>query len=72
MQPAFTWENYRRADGTLDIVAALLVLEPVNAKAHHRRAARDFLDEVEEFCLLRNPEAASVALANALRIVRGE
>jgi len=72
MHAAFTWENYRRSDGTLDLIAALLVLEPINAKAHHRRAARDFLMECEEFCALRNPEAAGIALANALRIVRGE
>jgi hypothetical protein len=72
MHAAFTWENYRRSDGTLDLIAALLVLEPINAKAHHRRAAQDFLMECEELCSLRNSEAASIALANALRIVRGE
>ena len=72
MHAAFTWENFRRSDGTLGLIAALLVLEPINAKAHHRRAARDFLMECEELCPLRNPEAASIALAHALRIVRGE
>lgn len=72
MRDAFTWENYRRADGTLDVVAALLVREPLDAKAHQRRAARDFLMECEDFCPLRSPEAAAIALAYALRVVRGE
>ncbi len=69
---AFTWENYRRSDGTLDVIAALEVLEPLNCKAHLRRAARDFLMECEELCACRNPEAAAISLAYALRIVRGE
>lgn len=72
MRDAFTWENYRRADGTLDVVAALIVREPINASADRRRAARNFLVECEDFCPLRNPEAAAIALAHALRIVRGE
>ena len=73
MLGAFTWENYRRADGTLDLVAALLVREPINSAAHLRRKAIDFLLETDELCSgIRNPEAASVALAYALVIVRGE
>lgn len=68
----FTWENFRNADGTLDVMAALLVREPPNCQAHLRIAARDFLLDCEDMQPLRNPEAASIALACALRIVRGE
>ena len=72
LAPAFTWESYRRSDGSLDLVAALLVREPVNAPAHLRRKARDFLLDVEDMSPIRNVEGASVALAYALTIVNGE
>ena len=72
MHAAFTWENFRRKDGTLDLWAALIDRAPKHHVAANVRRAMDFLDECEEMCPLRNPEAASIALANALRIVRGE
>lgn len=69
---AFTWENYRRTDGTLDVIAALVIREPLNAPAHLRRKARDFLMELEELSPMRSYESASLALAYAMLIVRGE
>lgn len=72
MQPAFTWENYRRSDGTLDMCGALRDRMPINSKYIARSKAFDFLLEVETFCEIRNPEAAAIALAAAMRLVRGE
>lgn len=69
---AFTWESYRRADGSLDLVAALMVREPINSPAHLRRKARDYLCDIEDMCPIRNVEGASIALAYALLIVNGE
>jgi hypothetical protein len=69
---AFTWENYRRSDGTLDVIAALVIREPLDAPAHLRRKARDYLMELEELSSMRNYESASLALAHAMLIVRNE
>lgn len=69
---AFTWEDYRRKDGTLDVLAALMVRAPQYPNPGHVRRAVTFIDEVEELCPLRNAEAASITLAYALQLVRGE
>lgn len=72
LNAVFTWENFRHPDGTLDLHGALLDRMPPNTLAVRRHKALRFLDEVVELCPLRNSEAASLALVNALRIVRGE
>ena len=69
---AFTWESYRRSDGSLDLVAAFLVRCPMNPAAHLRRKALDYLMDLEDMSLIRNPEVASAAVAYALVIVNND
>jgi hypothetical protein len=69
---AFTWENFRRKDGTLDVLAALIDRSPPYPNPARVRRACQFIDELEELMPLRNAEAASIALAHALQLVRGE
>lgn len=68
----FTWESYRRKDGSLDLLAALMARAPKYPGVLRVRKATDFIDEVEALCLIRNPEAAAIVVAHALRIIRGE
>lgn len=68
---AFTWENHRRPDGSLDLVAALYERSrEVHAAARLDTArfnqAVEFLDKVEELSLIRSRQAASIALAHAI------
>lgn len=72
MHGAFTWEGHRRKDGTLCLLSALMAKAPPHPNPANVRRAIDFIDEVEEMVRFRHPEAASIALMNALRLVRGE
>lgn len=71
MRGAFTWENHRRKDGTLCLLSALMAKSPPHPNPERVRRAVDFIDEIEEMARFRNPEAASIALDYALRIIRG-
>jgi hypothetical protein len=72
LSAGFTWESFRRPDGTLDLHGALMARTPQFPNPQLVRRAWDFLDEVEADMRLRNAEAAAITLAFALRIVRGE
>lgn len=69
---AFTWENFRQKDGTLNLWAALIERAPKHHVSANVRRALEFLDECEENCPLRKAEAAEIALKRALQIVNGE
>lgn len=69
---AFTWENFRRKDGTLDLLAALMDRAPAYPNPVRVKQATDFIDEVEDFCPIRSRQAAALTLTQALRILRGE
>ena len=68
------WEDHRRKDGTLDLVDAFLCATtgPMLYNGAKRwRRAQEFLADTEEFCPVRSKQAAAVALACAIDIMRG-
>ena len=66
------WENYRLADGSLDLVAALHAKRRPNTDAERYRKAIRFLLDCEDLQPLTNPDAATIALVHALGLAYGE
>ena len=66
------WENYRLADGSLDLVAALHAKRRMNTDSVRYRRAVHFLCDCEDLQPLTNPDAATIALVHALRLAYGD
>lgn len=69
---AFNWENYRNADGSLDLKSALDdQCRGRQIKPADWRRACEFLDTVQELMPVRSRQAAAIALTRALEIAWG-
>lgn len=66
------WENFRRDDGTLDLVAGLHFKRRPNTDAERYRKAVHYLLDCEDLQPLTNPDAATIALVHAIHIAYGD
>lgn len=67
---SFNWENCRRPNGTLDLVQALLDALPEMRGITRTAKAIEYLAEVEDLTPIRSRQAAAIAVAHAMSMVR--
>lgn len=63
---ALIWNNYRRDNGSINLVATFRVRYPGNSPTVLR--AIDFLTEVESLCPIHSAQSAAIAIAQAVDI----